>query len=113
MERSYHPTLSPPTVSSTSEAEDAYVELSTLMPVKQAAVNPPACLIKVLLLFPIHSSSKQARHKSHLNSGQWRYDHCFGSINFIPDASSGFFFRGVVFTVIKTSNVGFAFRSEE
>ncbi len=42
----------------------------------------------------------------------YRANYCVGSINFMPEASSGFFFNDVVLVVRKTSNVGFTFNSK-
>src|ERR1017187_3331955 len=110
MGRPYHPSASPSASSLPGEKEDAYLAAFRSKPLRQAAVNPDACLIKVRLSLLICGSSGLLIPPN-VRSVQGRHDHCFGSINFIPDASSGFFFRGVVFTVIKTSKVGFAFSS--
>src|ERR1700679_502269 len=65
MGRSYHPAETPPIESPASE-EEALAAFSTTKSVKQAVVNPAACLINVLRLFPIYGSSKQAGTKATL-----------------------------------------------
>src|SRR6202034_2147649 len=57
MGRSYHPTETSPIESLASEEEEARAALFTANSVKHAVVNPAACLINVLLLFPIYGSS--------------------------------------------------------
>src|ERR1019366_5579160 len=73
-----------------------------------AGCGKPGCLLdKSPSAAPHLQLLKSELNHKHVDSVLGRRDHCVGSITFIPDASSGFLFRGTVFTVTMTSNVGF------